>query len=135
MPDLMASDNDTLETYDVQEFTRTTDDRISCRFLVFRGNHRRDEFETDLLKKQEEFVAVLRGMTKKQFACETDAQRALEEARKSLRKHRLWKVDLSLETLVTEKNPRGRPGKNPRPTIQVTEWVIRAGEPQLQQKV
>ena len=129
------TDNDTLETYDVQEFTRTTDDRISCRFLVFRGNHRRDEFETDLLKKQEEFVAVLKGMTKKQFACETDAQRALEEARKSLRKHRLWKVDLSLETLVTEKNPRGRPGKNPRPTIQVTEWVIRAGEPQLQQKV
>jgi hypothetical protein len=34
-------------------------------------------------------------MTKKQFACETDAQRALEEARKSLRKHRLWKVDPS----------------------------------------
>lgn len=87
------------------------------------------------MKKQEEFVAVLKGMTKKQFACETDAQRALEEARKSLRKHRLWKVDLTIETLVTEKNPRGRPGKNPRPTIQVTEWVIRAGEPQLQQKV
>jgi transposase len=128
-------DVNSLETYDVQEFTETTDGGISCRFLVFRGNHRRDEFETDLLKKREELVAVLNGVTKRRFVCETDAQRALEEARKILRKHRLWKVELSLETLVTEKNSRGRPGKNPRPTIQVTEWVIRAGEPQLQQKV
>ncbi|MDI3507797.1 MAG: hypothetical protein PWQ69_1777 [Methanomicrobiaceae archaeon] len=70
-------------------------------------------------------------MTKKQFACETDAQRALEEARKSLRKHRLWKVDLTIETLVTERRSRGRPGKNPRPSVTVTEWVIRAGQPQL----
>ncbi len=128
-------DGDNLETYDVQEFTKTTDDGISCRFLVFQGNHRRDEFETDLVKNREELGAMIEGVTKKRYACETDAQRALEEARKSLCKHRLWKVDLTLETLVTEKKPRGRPGKNPRPMITVTEWAIRAGEPQLQQKV
>ena len=51
---------------------------MSCRFLVFRGNHRRDEFETDLVKNREEFVAIIERVTKKRYACETDAQRALE---------------------------------------------------------
>ncbi len=129
------TDKDTLETYDMQEFTQTTDDRISCRFLVFRGSHRRDEFEADLVTKREEFVAILKEMTRKRFACEPDAQQALEEARKNLRRYPLWNADLTVETVITEKNPRGRPGKNPRPTIQVTAWVIRASEPQLQQKV
>ncbi|NLA38710.1 MAG: IS1634 family transposase, partial [Methanomicrobiales archaeon] len=126
---------DVLETYDVQEFTKRTDGGVSCRFLVFRSNHRRNQFEAELPKKQKKFAAALKNVTQKRFACETDAKRALKEARKNLRKHRLWKVDLTIETIVTEKNPRGRPGKNPRPKIQVTEWVIRAGEPQLQQNV
>ena len=129
------TDGDVLETYDVQEFTKTTNKGVSCRFLVFRSNHQKNQFEAKLPKKQKEFVAALKNVTKKRFACETDAKRALKEAQKTLRKHRLWKVDLTIETLVTEKNPRGRPGKNPRPKIQVTEWVIRAGEPQLQQNV
>lgn len=46
---------------------------------------------------------------------------------------KLWRTNLTIETVITEKNPRGRPGKKPRPKIQVTEWVIRASDPQLRQ--
>jgi hypothetical protein len=99
-------DGDNLGTYDVQEFTKTTDGGISCRFFVSRGSQKRGKFEAGLLKKCEDLVAVLKGVTKRRFAWETDAQRALEEARKSLRKHRLWKIDLTIEILITEKNPR-----------------------------
>ncbi len=126
---------DALETYDMQEFTRTVDGRVSCRFLVFRSSHRRHEFETEVQAKQQEFVAVLKEVTGRRFACEPDARRAMEEARKHLRSHPLWTADLTLDTVVTEKNPRGRPGKNPRPKTVVTEWIIRAGDPQLQEEL
>lgn len=129
------ADGDVLETYDMQEFTRTVDGGADCRLLVFRSNFRKSEYEADLSKKQEEFAAVLEKVIKKRFACKPDAQRALDEARKNLRRHKLWTVVLTIETVVTEKNPRGRPGKKPRPKIQVTEWVIRASDPQLRQDV
>jgi len=120
---------DALQTYDVQVFTRAVDGGISCRFLVLRSSHRRNEFETGVQAKQREFEAFLNEVTGRRFACEPDAQRAMEEARKRLRSHPLRTATLTLDTVVTEKNPRGRPGKNPRPNTVVTEWIIRAGTP------
>ena len=129
------ADGDVLETYDMQEFARTVSGGADCRLLVFRSNSQRNKFEAELPGKREEFVAILKNVTKRRFACELDAQRALKEARKSLRRHKLWRTNLTIETVITEKNPRGRPGKKPRPKIQVTEWVIRASDPQLRQDV
>ncbi|MBA7482231.1 IS1634 family transposase ISTth3 [subsurface metagenome] len=125
----------TLETYEVQEFTRVVEGGARCRLLVFRSSHRRKEFETKLQTTLQEVASALAEVTKKRFACETDAQRAMEEAQKNLRTHRFWTADLTLATVVTEKNPRGRPGKNPGPKNLVTEWVIRAGTPQRNEEV
>lgn len=123
----------TLETYAVQEFTRTVEGDITSRLLVFKSSYRRKKFDADMESWQTDFVKYLAEATKKSFACEKDARNELEDVRKEIRKKHLWTADLSIDTVVTETNPRGRPGKNPRPKIVVTEWVIRAGEPELKE--
>ncbi|HQC91428.1 MAG: hypothetical protein WBJ06_07350 [Candidatus Methanoculleus thermohydrogenotrophicum] len=110
-----------LETYDVQEFIREVDGGTVCRLLVFRSSRRREEFETRVQADLDGVESLLEAVTKRRFACEIDAERAMEEAKKDLRNRRFWRVDLSLDTAVTEKRPRGRPGKNPRPSVPVTE--------------
>lgn len=122
-----------LETYAVQEFTRTVEGGIPCRLFVFKSSHQRKNFDDDMKSWHTEFVEYLGEATKKSYACEKDARGGLEDIRKGIRKKHLWTADLSIDTVVTEKNPRGRPGKNPRPKIVVTEWVIRAGEPILKE--
>jgi len=78
---------------------------------------------------------MLNEVTGRRFACVPDASRALDEARQTFRNHPLWTADLAIEAVITEKSPRGRPGKSPRSKTVVTEWRIRAGDPQLQQEV
>lgn len=120
-----------LETYDVHEFSQEVDGGTVCRLLVFRSSRRREEFETQVQADLDEIESLLEAVTNRRFACEIDADRALDEAKKDLRNRQFWRVELSLDTVVTEKRSRGRPGKNPRPSVTVTEWVIRAGQPQL----
>lgn len=71
-----------LETYDVQEFIREVDGGTVCRLLVFRSSRRREEFETRVQADLDGVESLLEAVTKRRFACEIDAERAMEEAKR-----------------------------------------------------
>lgn len=115
-----------LATYDVQEFTRSIDG-VLCRLFVFRSSALRKNFEKQISEKRTACESFIQDTIKKRFACEEDARRVVISIKKLL-KNQLWTCDFVIESIITEKRSPGRPGKNAKPPLVVTEWAIKASD-------
>lgn len=94
---------------------------------VYRKAEAERHLEQFLKEKREKFIEELTTITSKSFQCEPDAKAELNRFIKS-QKSAFYSALLSIESVVIEKNPVGRPSKVSKPPIQQIIWNIKAEE-------
>ena len=94
---------------------------------VYRKAEAEKHLEHYLNEQREKFCGDLATLTTKEFMCMPDAQKETESFLKSHR-NSIYSAQLSLESIVSEKKPVGRPSKNPKPVSRMITWKINAGD-------
>jgi transposase len=94
------------------------------RLLVLESSELKRKAELALRQKEEALALVMKAFEKKQWACLPDAE--AERGRVlGLKQLSLFDCDIRIDECTTEKWPRGRRGKNTKPSI-VTTYRLRA---------
>lgn len=92
---------------------------------VYRKAEAEKHLEHFLNKQRENYCNDLASLLDKEFICEPDARKEMDIFLKSHRKS-IYSAHLSLESIVSEKQPVGRPSKIPKPVIRTMTWKINA---------
>lgn len=80
-----------------------------------------------MAEQRDKYCLDLSSLTSKEFICEPDARKELEAFMKA-HKNSIYLSQLSIESIMSVKNPVGRPSKNPKPMIRTITWKIRSGD-------
>jgi transposase len=93
------------------------------RLVVVKSSAGIKRFETQKEKELKTVQEDIKKTNKKKFACKADAQK---EWQRFLKKHKksVYSFKVTFEENITEKRPRGNPGKNPKPPKKISIWYI-----------
>jgi len=93
------------------------------RLVVVKSSAGLERFETQKEKELKAIQEDIKKVNKKQFACEADAKKEWERFLKKYKKS-VYSFDVTFKENITEKRPRGNPGKNPKPPKKISTWDI-----------
>lgn len=96
----------------------------NVRLLVYQTSEGLKRFEKKKEKQLHELEKDISVATKKQFACEADAQIELKRFQKAHKKS-IFTYSASIVTKNIKKRPPGNPGKNPKPPRIITTWHLK----------
>ncbi len=105
------------------------------RLIVLESSALAGEAELSLTKKEQDLKPLIKSLQKKQYTCQADAEKELDEflSRKELA---LFNCVIKVETQIEEKWPRGRRGANSKPVIKKTYQLniesVSRSEPECQ---
>jgi len=90
---------------------------------VYKTTEKRSKVEKKVLSEQENLKKEVEKLCKGDFFCEEDAVTAMNAFLQSHSKL-MSEVELAVISKITVKKPRGRPGKNPKPTEEIVRWKM-----------
>ena len=90
---------------------------------VYRKTESEKRLERYLNEQRENYCNDLAILTEKEFICEPDARKELDNFERSHKKS-IYSTQLSVVPITNVKQPVGRPSKIPKPMIQTTTWRI-----------
>lgn len=126
--------NDTKKgcTYEIQSFIEEVYG-VPTRLVVIKSSASLDSFEASQKKNKSKIEDAIKELNKRVFACEKDARTEWELFCKKYDK-KPYIYSMSLEEIITEKRPRGNPGKNPKPAKIITKYSLNIKLEKINQK-
>jgi transposase len=112
--------------YWVQTYQREVFD-IPVWVHIYKSGDAEHNLQKKIKKDREEYMSELKNLTKKQFACEPDANADLAAFVKNHSKS-FFSVNLSVVSSIKEIDPVGRPSTKPKPKKILITWSVCAGQ-------
>lgn len=116
------TDKENACTYEIQEFEEMIYG-YKTRLVVVKSDANIANFEENQIKMKKIINDEIKKLVKKVFKCEKEAELAWEQFFKKY-KNAPYKLSMNIRKIITEKRPRGNPGKNPKPPRIIVEWAL-----------